>query len=57
MELIEDVDYYLDKELGLVVLTSYFLLKRGYCCANGCLNCPYDPPHKIKGNTQVKEDT
>ena len=27
MELIEDVDYYLDKELGLVVLTSYFLLK------------------------------
>jgi len=24
------------------VFTSVYLLKRGYCCGNGCLNCPYD---------------
>lgn len=22
-------------------LTKEFLLKRGYCCHNGCKNCPY----------------
>jgi hypothetical protein len=23
-------------------LTREFLLERGYCCGNGCRNCPYD---------------
>lgn len=27
---------------GLVVFTAAYLLQRGYCCGNGCLNCPYD---------------
>jgi hypothetical protein len=27
---------------GLLVFTASFLLRRGYCCGNGCLNCPYD---------------
>ena len=26
-------------------LTAAFLLARGYCCANGCRNCPYLPRH------------
>jgi hypothetical protein len=28
-------------EDGLMILTAGFLLKRGYCCQNGCRNCPY----------------
>lgn len=23
-------------------LTTEYLLERGYCCGNGCKNCPYD---------------
>ena len=34
-------DYYILPN-GLLVFTSAYLLKRGYCCGNGCLNCPYD---------------
>jgi hypothetical protein len=26
-------------------LTASFLLARGYCCGNGCRNCPYVPRH------------
>ncbi|HEX6506290.1 MAG TPA: DUF5522 domain-containing protein [Chloroflexota bacterium] len=26
-------------------LTAQFLLARGYCCGNGCRNCPYEPRH------------
>ncbi|MCB0417989.1 MAG: hypothetical protein H6617_10850 [Bdellovibrionaceae bacterium] len=36
-------DFYLNEE-GLLVFTAQYLLKRGYCCRNGCLHCPYDPP-------------
>ncbi|MBA2500000.1 MAG: hypothetical protein H0V30_09765 [Chitinophagaceae bacterium] len=36
----EGEDYYLD-ENGLFVLTGRYLLKRGYCCGNGCIHCPY----------------
>lgn len=35
----EGIDYYF--EGGLMVFTSPFLLKRGYCCASGCRHCPY----------------
>ncbi|BAV09798.1 hypothetical protein SAMN05421788_1011230 [Filimonas lacunae] len=40
-KLIEDVDFYFNEE-GLMVLTSTFHLKRGVCCGNGCLHCPYE---------------
>ena len=56
MALEEGVDYYIDEGSGLMVLTPFFLLKRGYCCANKCKNCPYEPIH-TKGTTTVKEDT
>ncbi len=26
---------------GFYVATRSFLMRRGYCCANRCLNCPY----------------
>ena len=26
---------------GYKPLSRKYLLKRGYCCNNGCLNCPY----------------
>jgi hypothetical protein len=37
----EDDDYYFNSD-GFVVFTKEYLLERGYCCGNGCVNCPYD---------------
>jgi hypothetical protein len=37
---IEPDDYYLS-DLGYIVFTEKFLLKRGYCCKSGCKHCPY----------------
>jgi hypothetical protein len=37
--LVEGEDYYFEN--GLMVLTARFLLRRGYCCGNGCRHCPY----------------
>ncbi len=39
--LFEDDEMYLNPD-GLIVFTADYLLKRGYCCGNGCLHCPYD---------------
>ena len=33
-------DYYLNKD-GKLVFTEHYLRKRGYCCQNGCMHCPY----------------
>lgn len=43
-EFIEDKDYYFEN--GLMVLTEYFLKKRGYCCNNNCRHCPYKENEK-----------
>ena len=40
-ELIENIDYYINKD-GYVVLTEKYHLEKGYCCGNGCLHCPYN---------------
>ena len=45
-KLVEGVDYYFEN--GLMVLTAHFLLKRGYCCGNGCRHCPYEKKEKDK---------
>lgn len=37
----EDMDIFDDQG----ALTARYLLSRGYCCANGCRNCPYVPRH------------
>ncbi|MBC7740741.1 MAG: hypothetical protein H7061_00990 [Bdellovibrionaceae bacterium] len=34
-------DTYIDPETGLQVITSFYLLRRGYCCTSGCRHCPY----------------
>jgi hypothetical protein len=33
-------DYYFN-EKGLMVFTEKYHLKRGNCCKNGCLHCPW----------------
>ena len=37
--LTEGEDYYFEN--GLMVLTERYLLRRGYCCEQGCRHCPY----------------
>ena len=37
----EGEDYYTLPD-GRLVFTALYLQKRGYCCGNGCLNCPYN---------------
>jgi len=51
-KLVEDLDYYIDEQSGLFVLTTYFLLNRGSCCGKGCKHCPYEP-NAQKGNTTL----
>ena len=34
-----DEFYYSDA--GYIIFTEKYLLKRGYCCQNGCKHCPY----------------
>ncbi|MEZ5013051.1 MAG: DUF5522 domain-containing protein [Chitinophagales bacterium] len=46
--LVEGVDYYIDKN-GLLVFTTKYLLDRGYCCGNGCRHCPYTGEQKNTG--------
>jgi hypothetical protein len=41
MKLQPDEDYYILPD-GRLVFTAAYLLKRGWCCGNGCLNCPYN---------------
>jgi hypothetical protein len=47
----EDIDFYYN-EFGFMVLTEYFLLKRGKCCENGCKHCPYGFKEKKENNTK-----
>jgi hypothetical protein len=37
---LEPDDYYYSDQ-GYLVFTEKYLLKRGYCCQNGCKHCPY----------------
>lgn len=52
-ELKEGIDYYLEN--GYRVMTESYLIKRGYCCSNGCRHCPYWPKAQ-KGNTRLREE-
>jgi hypothetical protein len=36
----EERIFYIE-ENGMLVFTEKFLLDRGFCCNNGCRNCPY----------------
>ena len=50
----EGVDYIMSPD-GYRVMTEYYLVKRGYCCSNGCKNCPYSPK-AIKGNRKLRPE-
>jgi Family of unknown function (DUF5522) len=39
----EGEDYYVNDN-GMLVFTAAYHLKRGSCCGNGCLHCPYKMP-------------
>lgn len=47
--LFDDDEFYVN-DSGLFVFTAEYLLKRGYCCGNGCLHCPYDYKNVIDLN-------
>lgn len=37
----EDSDDWIVDANGFYIATRSFLMRRGYCCANQCRNCPY----------------
>ena len=47
----QGVDFYMEN--GYRVMTEHYLVKRGYCCSNGCRHCPYYPKAQ-KGNTVLR---
>ena len=51
---VEGVDYTMNPQ-GYRIMTEFYLVKRGYCCSNGCLNCPYSPK-AVKGNRKLRPE-
>lgn len=47
----EAIDYYINED-GNLVFTKAYHLKRGYCCKNKCLHCPWDYG-KLKGKNNI----
>ncbi|RKR84760.1 hypothetical protein BDD43_5012 [Mucilaginibacter gracilis] len=54
MSLIEGIDYYINPDGNFVFMEAYHL-KRGYCCKNGCLHCPWKPLPSPEGETNKEE--
>lgn len=48
----EGKDFFMEN--GYRVMTEEHLKNRGYCCANGCRNCPYWPKAQ-KGNRNLRK--
>jgi len=51
---LEPDDFYYSPE-GYLIFTEKFLLKRGYCCQNGCKHCPYGY-NKKSGRIEKKKN-
>jgi len=49
----ENIDYYINED-GNFVFTKEYHLKRGNCCKNKCLHCPWDYG-KPKEAKQIKK--
>jgi hypothetical protein len=49
----QPTDFYYDNQ-GRMVMSEDYHIKRGSCCGNGCLKCPYEPKHE-KGNKVLQE--
>lgn len=43
-----EMDHYTNEQ-GFMVFTERFHIKRGVCCGNGCLHCPFLPRHEKGG--------
>ena len=39
--LVEGLDYYINADGNYVFIREYHI-KRGYCCTNKCLHCPWN---------------
>jgi len=39
-------DFYFEN--GRMVFTAEYLMRRGYCCGNGCRHCPYPQPEPLR---------
>ncbi|MDN3581024.1 DUF5522 domain-containing protein [Mucilaginibacter flavus] len=50
----EGVDYYINED-GNFVFTKQYHQKRGYCCKNKCLHCPWDYGKPEKSNNQPEK--
>ena len=50
----EKIDYYINED-GNFVFTKEYHLKRGFCCKNKCLHCPWD--YGKPGNKEVKDSS
>lgn len=50
--LTEGIDYYINED-GNWVFTRAYHLKRGYCCKNNCLLCPWRNA-KVKSCKQIE---
>lgn len=37
----QGLDGYFDPDTGLFVMTRGYLVRRDFCCDNGCRHCPY----------------
>lgn len=47
----QGIDYVLLPD-GRLVFTASYLAARGYCCGNGCLNCPWEYQNVPEGKRQ-----
>jgi hypothetical protein len=51
----KSTDYYFN-EAGLMVFTEAYHLKRGFCCKNKCLHCPWKYGKVLKTDSQKKSN-
>ncbi|MDB5125317.1 MAG: hypothetical protein JWP94_3446 [Mucilaginibacter sp.] len=51
----EHIDYYINQD-GNFVFTKEYHLKRGFCCKNKCLHCPWNYGRSSDKNTNPNQD-
>ncbi len=52
--LFDDDELFYVNDNGFMVFTSEYLLKRGYCCGNGCKHCPFDYKNVENEKSRIK---
>ncbi|MCY1548479.1 hypothetical protein D9M68_845950 [compost metagenome] len=52
----EEIDFYWNED-GLMVFTAAYHLKRGSCCKNKCLHCPWNYGKSIQHSSTVVKNT